>query len=95
MVEWHHPNCPDGGEWEKAGWWQMEPGEERTAYGGSVGGIQASWYYYAHAADGAELARLVHGDGSTRAFDWSRTPPARTRARSACASWTQPLTTTA
>ena len=70
MVEWHHPNCPDGGDWEKAGWWKMEPGEEKVAYGGSVGGLQASWYYYAHAADGAEWSGPFTEIVPPRAFDW-------------------------
>src|SRR5271157_855234 len=25
-VGYYHPNCPDGGDWAKKGWWRLNPG---------------------------------------------------------------------
>ena len=29
MIEWYHPNCPDGGDWAKVGWWKIAPGKTK------------------------------------------------------------------
>lgn len=54
MVEWSYPNCPDGGEWMKKGWWQIEPGGTAVVYGGDVHAVNPIWYCYAYALDGSE-----------------------------------------
>ena len=36
MIEWYHQGCPDGGDWEKAGWWEIEPGGSAVVYGGDL-----------------------------------------------------------
>src|SRR5687768_4306146 len=33
MFEWHHPDCIDGGDWRKRGWWRIEPGQTSVVYG--------------------------------------------------------------
>jgi uncharacterized membrane protein len=57
MVEWHHPDCRDGddylGEWEKAGWWNLEPGQSAIVFGGDLADVNRFWYFFADAADGA------------------------------------------
>ena len=70
MIEWSHPNCPDGGDWEKKGWWQIEPGQSKVVYGGDVNDVNRYWYFYAHAADGAVWSGPFEETVPDRAFDW-------------------------
>jgi uncharacterized membrane protein len=70
MIEWYHPGCPDGGDWEKAGWWQIEPGGSAVVYGGDLKDINPIWYYYAHASDGAYWAGPYEEIVPSTAFDW-------------------------
>jgi uncharacterized membrane protein len=70
MVEWYHPNCADGGNWEKAGWWKMDEGQTSTAFGGSASGVNPYWYFFAHAADGAQWAGPYNEIVPHIAFDW-------------------------
>lgn len=44
-----------GGDWEKAGWWKIDPGQSAVVYPGDVR-FNTHWYAYAHAADGTEWA---------------------------------------
>lgn len=70
MFEWHSPNCPDGGDWQKKGWWSMEPGQCKVVYGGDLASLQACSYYYAEAADGAKWTGPITEFVPLRAFDW-------------------------
>ncbi|MGA5037668.1 DUF1036 domain-containing protein [Streptomyces capoamus] len=70
MVEWSYPNCPDGGEWMKKGWWQIEPGGTAVVYGGDVQAVNPIWYCYAHAADGTEWRDRYQELVPSRAFAW-------------------------
>ena len=70
MLEWHHANCPDGGDWEKKGWWQIEPGQSAVAFGGDVNDLNSSWYWFAHAQDGAVWAGPFQEIVPDHAFDW-------------------------
>jgi uncharacterized membrane protein len=70
MFEWHHPNCIDGGDWRKRGWWRIEPGQTSVVYGGDLASLQACSYFYAHAADGAEWAGVFTEFVPQRVFDW-------------------------
>jgi len=70
MVEWYHPNCPDGGDWEKKGWWQIEPGQSAVVYGGDHRRVNRWWYYYAHAADGYHWPGDFPETVPVRAFQW-------------------------
>jgi hypothetical protein len=36
MVQWHNPDCSDGSDWEKKGWWQFEPGASKVPFGGGI-----------------------------------------------------------
>jgi uncharacterized membrane protein len=68
MIEWHHPGCEDGGDWEKAGWWKIEPGGSAIVHGGDLD--KRYWYFYAHAADGAYWAGAYEEIVPHIAFDW-------------------------
>jgi uncharacterized membrane protein len=69
-IEWYRPGCPDGGDWEKAGWWVMQPGECKTAFGGDVDDVNRYWYYFAFATDGAVWAGEFNETVPDRVFDW-------------------------
>jgi uncharacterized membrane protein len=70
MIEWYHPDCPDGGNWEKAGWWEIAPGGTATVYGGDLDDVNRHWYFYAHAANGAQWAGPYDEIVPHIAFDW-------------------------
>jgi uncharacterized membrane protein len=57
MIEWSRPNCPDGGHWQKKGWWRIEPRGTAIVWGGDHN-FNRFWYGYTHAADGAMDGRL-------------------------------------
>jgi uncharacterized membrane protein len=69
-IMWYHPGCADGGDWEKAGWWQLEPGGSATVYGGDVDDVNRFWYYFGHAADGAVWAGDFPESVPDTRFDW-------------------------
>ena len=73
MIEWYHPNCPDGGNWEKAGWWRMDPGQSKVPFTGDVGDVNRFWYFYAHASDGAQWTGPFNEIVPQIAFDWCET----------------------
>lgn len=66
---WYQPDCSDGGQWEKAGWWHLNPGETKQVHTDLNHGI-AQYYFYAHAADGAEWAGDVTSSVPPTRFDW-------------------------
>jgi uncharacterized membrane protein len=69
-ILWYHPNCPDGGNWEKKGWWHLGLGECKIAYGGSLQDVNRYWYFYAQAANGAYWAGPPQITVPHQAFDW-------------------------
>ena len=70
MIEWYSPGCPDGGDWEKAGWWKIAPGGTKTVYGGDLDDVNRYWYFYAHASNGAQWAGPYRETVPHIAFDW-------------------------
>jgi len=70
MFEWHRPNCPDGGNWEKKGWWMIPPGQSKIVYGGDLAQLQACSYYYAHSANGTQWSGPFRELVPSTAFDW-------------------------
>jgi uncharacterized membrane protein len=69
-ISWYHPNCPDGGDWEKKGWWHLAPAECKIAFGGDVSDVNRFWYYYAESADGRFWAGPFGTIVANGAFDW-------------------------
>lgn len=55
-IDWYHPNCSDGGDWEKAGWWKIDPGQSAVASTADVSDVNQFWYYFAHSAGGSVWA---------------------------------------
>ncbi|GAA5705043.1 MULTISPECIES: DUF1036 domain-containing protein [Streptomyces] len=70
MVEWHHPNCSDGGDWMKKGWWKIGPGQTSTVFGDDVHAVNPIWYCYAHSSDGLEWRDRFQELVPTHAFEW-------------------------
>jgi uncharacterized membrane protein len=67
-VIYYSPNCPDGGDWAKKGWWRMDPGQCKVPIGGD---LNNRWYYFfAEAADGSFWAGDISTQCPQRVFDW-------------------------
>ena len=43
----------EGGNFEKMGWWKIEPGSCALVYANDLEDLNRYWYYHAHASDGA------------------------------------------
>jgi len=65
-VGYYHPNCPDGGDWAKKGWWRLEPGQSATV----LWTTNAYSTFYAEADDGAHWSGPYVTDLPFQAFDW-------------------------
>jgi uncharacterized membrane protein len=70
MITWYHPNCEDGGDWEKEGWWAIEPNGQATVSVADLDDVNRYWYYFAQAADGAYWAGPYDIVVPNIAFDW-------------------------
>ena len=51
---WYSPNCPDGGNWTKKGWWHLFPGQCANVFNEDLDDINRYYLFYSHADDGAE-----------------------------------------
>jgi hypothetical protein len=69
-VMWSHPNCSDGGNWEKAGWWRFEPGQSGPVLNGDIGDLNRYVCFNAQADDGRFWAGEFVRPAPDRAFDW-------------------------
>ena len=65
-VGYYHPNCPDGGDWAKKGWWRLEPGDAKTV----LSTTNDYSTFYAEADDGAVWSGPYGADLPSSAFDW-------------------------
>jgi uncharacterized membrane protein len=69
-ILWYSPGCPDGGDWELAGWYNLDTGQGMTVFFGDLDDINRYWYFNAEAIDGAYWAGDVVHDVPPTAFDW-------------------------
>lgn len=51
-IMWYTPNCIDGGDWTKKGWWYMETGQCVNTLDADLDEINSIFCYYAETADG-------------------------------------------
>jgi Protein of unknown function (DUF1036) len=58
-IMYYSPNCRDGGNWAKKGWWSIPPGGSKVVYGPSMRGLNRYFCYY-------DIHRAV----PPQAFDW-------------------------
>lgn len=49
---WSTPNCPDGGNFTKRGWWVLEPGQCTNIFNRNLADVNRYYYVYADAPDG-------------------------------------------
>jgi uncharacterized membrane protein len=49
--QWYHPSCPDGGDWETKGWWQLDQSQCATVSSLNLN-YNSYYYYYAESTDG-------------------------------------------
>src|SRR5262245_23723076 len=70
-IVWWTPGCPDGGDWSKAGWWNLTPAGTPGACATPLrGNLNNRWYYvHAEAVDGT-LEGGLHTYVPNTAFDW-------------------------
>jgi uncharacterized membrane protein len=69
-ILFYSPGCSDGGDWEKKGWWKMEPGEGKVVYGGDLDDLNRYYCFYAQAANGAYWAGPYRRFVPYSRFDW-------------------------
>jgi uncharacterized membrane protein len=65
-VGYYHPDCSDGGDWAKKGWWRLEPGKTATV----LWTTNKYSTFFAEADDGAFWAGPYHTNLPLQAFDW-------------------------
>ncbi|HEY0330737.1 MAG TPA: DUF1036 domain-containing protein [Rhodopseudomonas sp.] len=65
-VGYYSPNCPDGGDWAKKGWWKIEPGQAATV----LWTTNKYSTFYAEADDGSHWSGSYHTPVPLQAFDW-------------------------
>jgi uncharacterized membrane protein len=68
-ILYYAPNCPEGGDWRKRGWYVIWAGDTVTVYTGDVHRLNRYWCFYALAEDGRYWAGQYKRIGSRRAFD--------------------------
>lgn len=69
-IMWFTPNCVDGGDWTKSGWWPLSPGQSAVVHGADLADINRFWCYFARAADGAFWAGDIARNVPPRVFTW-------------------------
>jgi len=66
VIGYYHPNCPDGGDWGKKGWWRLEPGDADIVMWTSNDYAT----FYAEADDGEVWQGGYVTDVPYEVFDW-------------------------
>ena len=69
-IMWYSPGCPDGGDWEKAGWWHINPAECQNIWDVDLDEINQYYYFYAESDDGAVWSGSTYVDVPYQRFDW-------------------------
>jgi uncharacterized membrane protein len=69
-IMWYHPNCPDGGDWEKKGWWNINPGNTAHVLDLDLDETNRYYYFYAEAVDGHTWSGPYFTNVPSEAFDW-------------------------
>jgi uncharacterized membrane protein len=69
-ILYYSPNCPDGGDWAKKGWWRINTGECQVVHGGSLRSLNRYYGYYAEADNGATWAGPYVRAVPPQRFDW-------------------------
>jgi uncharacterized membrane protein len=69
-IMYYSPNCPDGGNFSKAGWWHLAPYGQKTLFNGNLSDLNRYYCFYAHdEVDKVWAGQYVRPVPPT-AFDW-------------------------
>lgn len=69
-IMWYTPNCIDGGDWTKEGWWGIAPNQCANVFGGDLSDVNRYFCYYAIADDGTLWSGPYHRSIPDHVFDW-------------------------
>lgn len=69
-IMWYTPNCPDGGDWSKAGWYILAPGQNKQVFDGDLHDINRNWLFFAEDLEGRIWAGPFVRAVPPTAFDW-------------------------
>jgi uncharacterized membrane protein len=69
-IMWYTPNCSDGGDWTKAGWWHVAPNACAVVSGEDLDEINRYWCYYAEGDDGVTWSGPYVRNAPFQAFRW-------------------------
>lgn len=69
-IMYYHPQCSDGGDWIKKGWWKLTTGQCKVVYSGDLDDLNRYYCYYAEATDGAVWAGPYTRFVPFQAFSW-------------------------
>jgi|SRR3954453_5043194 len=69
-IMWYTPNCPDGGNWSKKGWWSLTPGQGKVVSGEDLEDVNRYWCFYAQAQNGHHWSGPIKRMVPHQAFDW-------------------------
>ena len=67
---WYTPNCPDGGDFTKKGWWNLNPGQCVKVFNQNLASINRYDYVYARSTDGKEWSGNLIRAAPNAAFEW-------------------------
>lgn len=80
-IMWYSPGtCADAGDWERAGWWNLSPGECQNVFDADLDEINRYYLFYAESGDGAVWAgQYIRNvtDDVFDACDWVTISPGR------------------
>ena len=70
-IMYYHPNCPDGGDFSKAGWWHLAPFQGPTpVFNGDLHELNRYYCFFAHNEIGKVWAGEYIRAVPHTAFDW-------------------------
>ncbi|MFF8956166.1 DUF1036 domain-containing protein [Streptomyces sp. NPDC014894] len=69
-IMWYTPNCPDGGDWTKKGWWNISPGGSAVVHSADLSDVNRYWCDYIFATDGTVWDGDVTRWVPLRRFQW-------------------------
>jgi hypothetical protein len=67
---YYHPNCPDGGDFGKKGWYHLVSGHSAVVYGGDAADLNRYFCYYAENDQGDHWSGQYVRAVPQHAFDW-------------------------
>jgi hypothetical protein len=70
-IMWFTPNCVDGGDWTKSGWWALSPGQSAVVHGADLADINRFWCYLACSPGASGRAARTPSKSGTASSTWA------------------------